>query len=101
MPDGKQKCNQKVWSKGTFLNVSKQYDEMFYFHINSYSKVLDRLFCAPLEVVIWKKNYILMLDEKNALKLPWDQIGFNLNTKTILFPFLDAWKSIYTENKIK
>ena len=40
-----------------------------------------------------------MLDGKNALKLPWDQIGFNLNLKIILSSFLDAQKSIYTKNK--
>ena len=31
-----------------------------------------------------------MLDGKNALKLPCDQIGFNLNLKIILLPFLGA-----------
>ena len=46
-----------------------------------------------------KKIDILMLDEKNALKLPEDQIDFNLNQKMILSPLLDAQISIYTQKK--
>ena len=51
-----------------------------------------------LENVLYdKKNDILMSDGKSALKLPEDDIDFNLNLKIVLSSLFDAQKSIYTK----